>query len=65
MLYSIYGIFGMKDITSSLKIVYFKESIKINKNYYYSLFAELDNNLILFNISSIIKESLSKWLTDI
>jgi len=65
MLYSIYGIFGMKDITSSLKIVYFKESIKINKNYYYSLFAELDNNLILFNISSIIMESLSKWLTDI
>jgi len=61
MLNSIYGIFGNK---ASLKIVYFKESIKITKNYYYSLFAELDNNLILIKYCSIIKEYLSKWLTD-
>jgi len=55
MLNSIYGIFGNK---ASLKIVYFKESIKITKNYNYSIFAELEFNKVFIKYSSRINESI-------
>ena len=57
---SLYGKFGMKDITSKLKILSLKEANKIIKNYNYSVFAELENDKVLVKYSSRISEKLRK-----
>jgi len=65
LLNSLYGKFGMKDITSNIKIVNKEDSKKITNNYNYSMFAELDNGKVLIKYSSKIHESLRKLLKDI
>ena len=60
MLNSLYGKFGMKDITSKLKIVSVNEGNRIKKNYNYTVFAELGNNNVLVKYSSRISEKLRK-----
>jgi len=64
LLNSLYGKFGMKDITSTMKIVNKKESKKITKNYNYSLFADLGQGKVLIKYSSKIHESLRKLVKD-
>ena len=64
LLNSLYGKFGMKDIISTMKIVDFKDTLKITKNYNYSIFAELGNDKILIKYSSRLEESLRKLLKD-
>jgi len=62
LLNSLYGKFGMRDITSTMKIVSKKESQNITSKYNYTLFSELDNGKVLIKYSSIIDESLRKLL---
>ena len=62
LLNSLYGKFGMKDITSSMKIMSKNEAKKITNNYNYSLFSDLDNGKVLIKYSSIIDDSLRKLL---
>ena len=64
LLNSLYGKFGMKDITSTMKIVNQKDIKNITNNYNYSLFSELDNGKVLIKYSSKIHESLRKLLKD-
>ena len=62
LLNSLYGKFGMKDITSTMKIVNQNECKKITSKYNYSLLFNLDNGKVLIKYSSIIDESLRKLL---
>jgi len=62
LLNSLYGKFGMKDITSNIKIVNKEDSKKITNNFNYSMFAELDNGKFLIKYSSKIHESLRNLL---
>jgi len=64
LLNSLYGKFGMRDITSTMKIMSKKEANKITKNYNYSLFSELGEDKVLIKYSSKIPEPLRKLLKD-
>ena len=64
LLNSLYGKFGMKDITSNIKIVNKEDSKKITNKYNFSMFAELDNGKVLIKYSSKIPDSLRKLLKD-
>ena len=64
LLNSLYGKFGMRDITSTMKIMSKKEAKKITNNYNYSLFADLGEDKVLIKYSSKLPEPLRKLVTD-
>jgi len=64
LLNSLYGKFGMRDITSTMKIMDKIEANKITKNYNYSLFADLGEDKVLIKYSSKLHENLRSLLKD-
>jgi len=64
LLNSLYGKFGMRDITSTMKIVDKDEANKITKDYNYSLFADLSPDKVLIKYSSKLPEPLRKLVKD-
>ena len=64
LLNSLYGKFGMRDITSTMKIVDKDEAKKITKDYNYSLFADLSPDKVLIKYSSKLPEPLRKLVKD-
>jgi len=64
LLNSLYGKFGMKDITSNMKIISHNEANKITKDYNYSIFAELAEDKVLIKYSSKLPEPLRNLIKD-
>ena len=64
LLNSLYGKFGMKDITSNMKILSHNEANKITKDYNYSIFAELAEDKVLIKYSSKLPEPLRNLIKD-
>lgn len=60
LLNSLYGKFGMKEQDNKLKIMSVESANKIQKNYNYSIFANLNKDKVLVRYSSRINESLRK-----
>ena len=64
LLNSLYGKFGMRDITSTMKIVSNNEAKKITRDYNYSICSDLGDGKVLIKYSSKVHESLRKLLKD-
>ena len=64
LLNSLYGKFGMRDITSTMKIVSKEESKKITRDYNYSVFADIGEDKVLIKYSSRLPEPLRNLVKD-